>query len=127
MMDWKFEGKHFSVDYERAKKLSGDYPVITGREWLRLFLTKIDEYCTDNTDKYARRKDGTLKSPSAVIRNWLDKETDRVSSIPRQTPHKEIGPLDDFKRLERHKREHPEEYAGPEDYKELSNRLNGIG
>jgi len=63
----------FSIPESYYQKLQQEYPGIT-RERIINLCSKIEDYCTDDPRRYKRDKQGRLKSPRNVLRNWLERE-----------------------------------------------------
>jgi hypothetical protein len=126
MINKFFEGKYFSLDLEKAKKLAGDYDeIITGQNWLKRFLAKIDDYCGDHPDMYVRLDDGRVKAPSQIIRTWLEKELDKHQKKPNQQP-KVNDLISQIAAEKKEMKEHPERFINKQDIIELNKKLRTL-
>ncbi|UCG12816.1 MAG: hypothetical protein JSU72_20485 [Deltaproteobacteria bacterium] len=64
----------FSIPESYLQKLQKEYPGQVDRKLIVRLCSKIEDYCTDNPNRYKRDKHGRLKSPKNVLRNWLERE-----------------------------------------------------
>jgi len=126
-----FEGRHFSIDLDRARTFARLYPIIISREWFIIFLTQIDMYCQDNVGYCVRKEDGTVKNYSNMITEWLKKETSKQESTPNQQPANTVSIPEQIKADEQYRKDNPEEFPDEAErlanIREIRSKLSRIG